>query len=165
MTQLNEQVSHSPLLAPLVFKASPGCKIPGLGHPVCGPVAHSPGRMSEPLWTPPPLCPLLGLQVLIEWPLFPSYLTPYGSLFRALVVLGFFWQSSVCFQWELLHMKMYFWGVCEGRWVQCPLSPPSRSPPETVFLLQFPISFSPLISCSWKHSTNRSLKQESPSQI
>ena len=163
MTQLNEQVSHSPLLAPLVFKPSPGCQIPGLGHPVCGPAAHSPGRISEPLWTPPLLCSLLGWQVLTGWLLFPSYLTPYGSLFRALVVLGFsdslqFVFNESCSTWDV------FLRFHEGRWAQCPLSPPSRSPPETVFLLQFPVSFSPSVSCSWKHSTNRSLKQESPSQ-
>ena len=97
MIQLNEQVSHSPLLAPLVCKPSPGCQIPGLGRPLCGPTAHSPGRISEPMWTPPLLWPLLGLQVLIRWLLFPSYLTPCGSLFRAWLVLGLFWPFNLQF--------------------------------------------------------------------
>ena len=46
---------------------------------------------------PPLLWPLLGLQVLIRWLLFPSYLTPCGSLFRAWLVLGLFWPFNLQF--------------------------------------------------------------------
>jgi len=93
---------------------------------------HSSGGLPS-LWRLPPLlCPFWGAQVhtdhfssLPNWLHVTLSVTPLGAHKS-------FYQPPVCFQWESLHMQMYFWHVHGGRWaLHCPI------PPFDLFLLLF----------------------------